>query len=291
MGVLWGLLIKMTTVKELENGFRYLEVKNQHATAKIALQGAHLFHYQAKDKEPLLWLSKEAFFEKGKAIRGGVPICFPWFGLNTEDTSLPQHGFARKQMWKLISTHELADGSTHLQLMLTANKETRALWDYSFVLIYDITIGRELTLKLNTINCDTEAFEITQALHSYFNVSDISNVSINGLENTIYYDSLERELVKQHKALTINEEVDRVYFDASSKITLDDGERKIELNQEGSKSLVVWNPWVEKSEAMCDMADDGYETMICLETANALKDFRIVKAGEIFNLGVIIEQS
>ena len=290
MGVLWGLLIKMTTVKELENGFRYLEVKNQHATAKIALQGAHLFHYQAKDKEPLLWLSKEAFFEKGKAIRGGVPICFPWFGKDNTDPSLPQHGFARKQVWKLISTHELADGSTHLQLMLTPNKETRALWDYSFVLIYDVTVGEELTLKLTTINTDTQAFEITQALHSYFNVSNIENVSIEGLENSIYYDSLEQSLAKQHKALSISEEVDRVYFDASSKIVLHDKKRQIELKQEGSKSLVVWNPWKEKSKAITDMNNDGYKTMICLETANALKDFRIVKSGEVFSLKLIIKE-
>ena len=290
MGVLWDLLASMITLKRLENSFEYLEVQNQHATAKIALQGAHLFHYQAKDKKPLLWLSEKAYFEKEKAIRGGVPICFPWFGPNTEDASLPQHGFARNQVWKLMSTHEVADGSTHLQLMLTANKATRALWEYSFTLIYDITIGSELTLKLTTINSDTHPFEITQALHSYFNVSNIENVSIEGLENSIYYDCLEQELAKQHKSLFISEEVDKVYFDASSKIVLHDQKRQIELKQDGSKSLVVWNPWVEKSEAMADMPDDGYKTMVCLETANALKDFRIVKAGESFSLKVIIKE-
>ena len=274
--------------KEFDKSFKYIEIKNTHAKAKIALQGAHLFHYQAKDKEPLLWLSEKAYFEKGKTIRGGVPICFPWFGQNTEDTTLPQHGFARNQVWKLMSSYELADGSTQLQLMLTANKETRALWDYSFTLIYDINIGEALTLSLSTINCNTEAFEITQALHSYFNISNINNVSIEGLENTIYYDSLSRELAKQHKAVTINEEVDRVYFDTSSKIILLDNERKIELTQEGSKSLVLWNPWSEKSKSMSDMSDEGYETMVCLETANALKDFRIVGAGESCSLKVTI---
>ena len=280
----------MLPLKELANSFEYIEIKNIHATAKIALQGAHLFHYQATDKEPLLWLSNKAFFEKGKAIRGGVPICFPWFGKNTEDPNLPQHGFARNQIWKLILNHELADGSTHVQLMLTANKETRALWDYNFTLIYDINIGAKLTLKLTTINCDTEAFEITQALHTYFKVSNIQNISIEGLENTIYYDSLNNELAKQHKSLSIEEEVDRVYFDTSSKITLVDGERRIELNQEGSKSLVIWNPWIEKAKAMADMTDEGYETMICMETANALKDFRIIKPNELHILEVSINQ-
>jgi glucose-6-phosphate 1-epimerase len=237
----------------------------------------------------LLWLSEKAYFEKGKAIRGGVPICFPWFGKNTEDASLPQHGFSRNQIWKLISSHELADGSTHLQLMLTANKETRALWDYSFTLIYDINIGTELSMELTTLNSDTEAFEITQALHSYFNVSNIQNVSVKGLENTIYYDSLTRGLAKQHKSVIIEKEVDRVYFDQSPNITLVDNEREIKLSSEGSKSLVLWNPWSEKSKAMTDMEDDGYETMLCLETGNVLKDFVIVGAGESHTIKVIIK--
>ena len=281
----------MLPLKELANSFEYIEIKNIHATAKIALQGAHLFHYQATDKEPLLWLSNKAFFEKGKAIRGGVPICFPWFGKNTEDPNLPQHGFARNQIWKLILNHELADGSTHVQLMLTANKETRALWDYNFTLIYDINIGAKLTLKLTTINCDAEAFEITQALHTYFKVSNIQNISIKGLENSIYYDSLDRELAKQHKELHIDEEIDRIYFDTSANIIIEDNEQQIKLTQKGSKSLVVWNPWEEKSKTMMDMSDDGYKTMVCLETANALKDFRIVKSGELHSIEVKISQS
>ena len=280
----------MITHKEFDNGFKYIEVKNAHARAKIALQGAHLFHYKAKYKEPLLWLSQKAYFEKGKAIRGGVPICFPWFGKNSYDDTLPQHGFARNQVWKLMSNQELADGSTHLQLILTPNKETKVLWDYNFVLIYDISVGAELTMKLTTINSDTEAFEITQALHSYFNVSNISSVSVKGLENTIYYDSLDKQLGKQHGVLKIEEEVDRVYFDASSKITLVDNEREIELNQKGSNSLVVWNPWIEKAQQMADMQDDGYETMVCLETANALKDFVLLAPDEVHVLKVTVSQ-
>jgi len=279
----------MMTHKELENGFKYLEVKNEHSEAKIALQGAHLFHYQAKNKKPLLWLSEKAYFEKGKAIRGGVPICFPWFGPNTYDDTLPQHGFARNQIWKLMFSHELADGSTHLQLMLTPNKETRALWDYNFLLILDVNIGSELSMTLTTMNCDSEAFEITQALHTYFNISNIKNVSIKGLKKSIYYDSLDNGLAKQHGAVTIEEEVDRVYFDAPSEIMLLDGEKEIEISQEGSNSLVVWNPWNKKSEQMADMQNDGYETMICLESANVLKDFVLLAPDEIHVLKLNIK--
>ncbi|CAA6820507.1 MAG: Aldose 1-epimerase [uncultured Sulfurovum sp.] len=279
----------MTIQKELDNEFKYLEVNNAHAQAKIALQGAHIFHYKAHDKPQLLWLSEKAYFENGKAIRGGVPISFPWFGPHKYDTTLPQHGFARNQMWKLMLNQELADGSTHLQFLLTPNEATKALWNYNFLLIYNITIGKELTMELTTLNCDNEAFEITQALHSYFNVSHISNVSIEGLDKCIYYNSLDKGLEKQHGTMHIEEEVDRVYFDANSKITLLDQEQELVLDQEGSNSLVVWNPWKEKSKTMTDMQDNGYQSMICLETANALKDFVLVAPNKSHTLKVSIK--
>lgn len=280
----------MTKQKELDNGFKYLEVNNAHAQAKIALQGAHIFHYKAHDKPQLLWLSEKAYFEKGKAIRGGVPICFPWFGPHRYDETLPQHGFARNQTWKLMLSQELADGSTHIQLLLTPNEATRALWEYNFVLIFNINIGEELSMELTTINCDNEAFEITQALHSYFDVSNIHNVTIEGLDQSIYYNSLERGLEKQHGELKIEEEVDRVYFDANAKITLQDKKQSIELDQKGSNSLVVWNPWEEKAKAMLDMQDDGYQTMVCLETANALKDFVLLAPDESHTLSLTVRQ-
>jgi len=278
----------MITLKQLNNGFEYLEVQNEHAQAKIALQGAHIFHYQATGEAPLLWLSEKAYFEKGKAIRGGVPICFPWFGPHKYDETLPQHGFARNQIWSYMAKHELSDGATHVQLMLTTNEETRALWEQNFVLVYDITVGKELTLELTTINTDREPFDVTQALHTYLNVSDIKNVSVTGLEETVFYNSLDRSLEKQQGTVTITEEVDRVYFDGASTITLNDKEREIVLNQSGSNSLVVWNPWKEKSESMADMPNDGYKTMLCLETANAHKDFLLLNPNEVHTLKVTI---
>jgi D-hexose-6-phosphate mutarotase len=280
----------MITLKELENGFEYLEIENDHAQAKIALQGAHIFHYHAKGEEPLLWLSEKAHFQEGKAIRGGVPICFPWFGPHRFDDSLPQHGFARNQEWSYMARHELADGSTHIQLMLTPNEATRELWEYNFVLLYDIIVGKTLTLELTTINTDTEAFDVTQALHSYFNVSDIKHVAVKGLEERIFYSNLDRGLEKQYGEVTITEEVDRVYFEPSSEITLVDKDRAIVLNQKGSNSLVVWNPWQAKSESMVDMPNDGYKTMVCLETANALKDFVRLEPNDVHTLKVTISQ-
>ena len=266
--------------KQFDNGFKYIEVRNERAEAKIALQGAHLFHYKVKDEDSLLWLSKRAYFEEGKAIRGGIPICFPWFGKNKNDPSLPQHGFARTQVWKVVLEKELDENTTLIQLKLTPNTDTLKQWAYLFDVTLDITIGHELNIALSVRNVDTKPFEISTALHTYFKVSDIDNISIQGLDNTAYYDALVEKTFMHKGDIFIQEEVDRVYVDPSDMITLLDGDVKISLQQEGSNSLVVWNPWIEKSKQMSDMTEEGYRTMVCLETSNVRKDTRVLKVNE-----------
>ena len=274
--------------KEEKNGFKYIEIKNAKAEAKIALQGAHVFHYKKENKSSLLWLSELAFFEHGKAIRGGVPICFPWFGKHKNDATLPQHGFARTALWSLTLEEEIDDNTTHIELQLLSTKESKKVWDYDFDVRLDILVGEELSLKLMVTNRDNKAFEITTALHSYFNVSNIENIKINTLKNCNYLDALDGKEYIQKDEFVVNKEVDRVYWDASSNILLEDDLRKIELTQKGSNSLVVWNPWCEKSKSMADMSDDGYKNMICLETGNVGRDFRLLEVGESSVLGLSI---
>ncbi len=271
----------MITHKQFDNGFKYIEIENNQAEAKIALQGAHLFHYKVKDKPSLLWLSQAAYFEEGKSIRGGIPVCFPWFGKNKDDPSLPQHGFARTQIWTVVLEEETDEGTTHIRLQLKPNAHTLSQWAYLFDVILDITIGHELSIALSVTNIDTKPFEISTALHTYFSVSDIDNVSIKGLENRAYYDALEEKTSIQDGDILIQEEVDRIYVNPSETITLLDGDAKINLEQEGSNSLVVWNPWIEKSKQMADMTEDGYKTMICLETSNAREDARVLQPNEL----------
>ena len=224
----------MITHKQFDNGFKYIEIENNQVEAKIALQGAHLFHYKVKDNPSLLWLSKAAYFEEGKAIRGGIPICFPWFGKNKEDPSLPQHGFARTQLWTVVLEEEMDEGTTHIQLQLKPNVYTLTQWAYLFDVTLDITIGHELSIALNVTNIDTKPFEISTALHTYFSVSDIDNISITGLDNRAYYDALEEKNSIQNGDILIQEEVDRVYANPSETITLLDGDVKVNLQQEGS---------------------------------------------------------
>ncbi len=278
----------MTTLKQCENGFKYLEIQNTQAEAKIALQGAHVFHYQAKDKSALLWLSEKAFFETNKAIRGGVPICFPWFGKNKHDATLPQHGFARTAQWSVVLQEELDEGTTHIQLQLTQNKESLKVWAYNFDVRLDVLVSSTLIIELIITNTDTKSFEISTALHTYFNISNIKNIHIEGLENRRYYDSLAQKELVQEGSVVINEEVDRVYFEIPKNIFLYDKNRIIKIQQEGSNSMVVWNPWSEKSSQMTDMTPNSYETMVCLETANALEDARVIQPNETHILKVIV---
>lgn len=276
--------------KQFANGYTYLEIQNECAEAKIALQGAHLFHYKVKHKDALLWVSKEAYFEEGKAIRGGVPICFPWFGKNKENVTLPQHGFARTALWKVVLEEEADESTNHIRLQLKPNADTLEQWPHLFDLYLDVTIGNELSIALSVTNADTKPFEISTALHTYFSVSDINTVSIKGLDESRYYDALDDICYKQKGDIFIQEEVDRVYLDPSNTITILDGESRVYLQQEGSNSLVVWNPWIEKSGHMADMSAEGYRSMVCLETANAREDARVLQPNETHILKAVISQ-
>ena len=273
---------------KLDNNYEYIEIKNNQAEAKIALQGAHIFHYKAKNKPALLWLSETSFFKEAKAIRGGIPICFPWFGPHKTDSSLPQHGFARTALWKVVLEEEIDENSTHIQLQLISTKESLELWEHKFDIRLDIMVSSELYVKFIVTNTDTKPFEFTSALHSYFNVSDITNVSVEGLEGSSYIDSLSNKIAIQKGNLSITEEVDRVYFNVSKIIKLHDASETIVLKQQGSNSLVVWNPWIEKAKKMIDMPDDGYKSMLCLETGNIGEDKKILQPNKSHILEVLI---
>ncbi len=280
----------MISHKKFDNGFKYIEIQNSHAQAKIALQGAHLFHYKARNKPSLLWLSEASYFEEGKAIRGGIPVCFPWFGKNKDNPTLPQHGFGRTEIWKISLEEEQSDGSTHVRLQLKPNTHTLNLWDYVFDAHIDIIVGKELAIALEIRNTDNKPFEISTALHTYFSVSDIGTVYIEGLKNRVYINHLDGKNYTQKDDVRIQEEVDRVYLNPSKTLILKDSNSKVNIQQEGSNSTVVWNPWKEKSKQMADMNDEGYKTMVCIETCNAIDDARVLHPNESHVLKAVISQ-
>jgi len=274
----------MITFETMENGFQIIVIENQSAIAKVALQGAHLFHYQAKGKTPLLWLSETSFFEEGESIRGGIPVCWPWFGMSKNNTTLPQHGFARISLWEYVDADETDDETTCITLQLQHSKESLVLWPYGFKLQLNITIGKTLTMSLTTENCDDKAFEITQALHTYFDISATENVTVEGLDQKRYLNALTGKHHTQNGNIIIDREIDRVYQHVSSPLFLIDKERTIEITNEGSSSVVVWNPWINKCARMSAMKDDAYKNMLCIETANAFEDARTIQPNQIHTL-------
>lgn len=280
----------MIIQKKMANGFAYIEIQNKNAKAKVALQGGHLFHYQLQGKKPLLWLSEASSFTRGKAIRGGIPLCWPWFGQHSSDPELPQHGFARTAAFELGETNEIDDGTTALTLHLHHSPATLALWPYKFDLRLDLVVGNTLSVALTTRNCDTTPFTVSSALHSYFAVSHIDRVVVQGLAGKHYFDALTGEMQHQEGDLNIQAEVDRVYEETGELLKLLDGKRRVSILPEGSQSTVVWNPWLEKSRRMADMNDDGYTTMLCIETANARQDARLLQPDAEQTLKVVLTE-
>ncbi len=278
----------MITNKKTANGFAYIEIENKSASARIALQGGHLFHYQQQGEKPLLWLSQKSHFESGKAIRGGIPICWPWFGKNLTHKDLPQHGFARISPFELLESNEPDEHTSVVVLQLQSSEKTLLLWPFQFQLFLRITVGSTLKVALTTRNCDSQSFTVSSALHTYFAVSDISRVSVQGLNKVRYWDALTDQIKRQQGDVLIGEEVDRVYQKTTESLLLRDAVREVHIRPEGSSSAVIWNPWKEKTRRMADMQEDAYKTMLCIETANALEDARNVLAGEEHSLQVTL---
>ncbi|WP_297484108.1 D-hexose-6-phosphate mutarotase [Sulfurimonas sp.] len=273
----------MFEMKKLENGFEYIEIKNSAASAKIALQGAHIFSFKRSDEE-LLWLSSESAFDNGSAIRGGIPICWPRFG--NLDTSLPQHGFARIFLFELVSVSEESNMLTTVHMKLKSSKESRKIWDYAFELDILFYISETLKIEMKTTNSDEKEFLLTEAFHTYFKVSKITDVQIFGLENRHYIDTLIDKEVVQEGSIKIDKEVDRIYKESSSLIVLEDSDKKIHIEACNSNSVIVWNPWIEKCAKMNGMQKEGYKKFVCIESANALDDFKIVKPNKSVSISV-----
>ncbi len=267
-----------------ESGMQYLEVDNPLCTAKIALQGAHVMHWQPKFlKDPVLWLSSNARFVKGRSIRGGVPICWPWFGAHPTDSTFCPHGFARVIPWRVIDIDATPTGATRIMLEMLETEEAKRQLSYPYALTITITVGRRLRVDMSTTNKADHPFVIGEAFHTYLNISDIANVKITGMQDCVYADKLLKyQRHVEHNALKFDGEFDRVYIDHSSDCTVHDTgyNRLIHISKSGSDTTVVWTPGQEKAVQMADMgAPDEWRKTICVETTNALDNMVVINPG------------
>jgi glucose-6-phosphate 1-epimerase len=279
-----------------EGGLPVAIVTNKYATAIISLYGAQVLSYIPSGEKELLWMSAKSLFKEGKAIRGGIPLCFPWFGKHLTNPSLPQHGFARLSTWQVAETATMGNGASQIRLQLHQSADTRALWPYDFSAVVTVIIGETLELKLKILNTDEEDFTYSDALHTYLNISTINNISIKGLYKTPYYDGFgDTPIVQQDEMLVIAKEENRRYVEHTANCIITDSgyDRKIRVSKTGSKVTVVWNPWIETTKTMGDMAADGYQNFICVEAANSYDDVVTLKPFEEFTITttIAVEQS
>jgi len=273
---------------ETAHGFRNIEISNANARATLSIYGGQVLSYRpVTEDEDLLFLSASARYEAGKAIRGGIPVCWPWFGDDPEGQGRPPHGFARNRPWAVIATESLPVGATKVVLELVDTDETRTLWPHRFRLRIVITVGECLKLELVMQNRGEERMTISQALHAYFRVGDVSRVRVLGLDGVPYLDKVDDFIEKiQAGALVVNDETDRIYTGVTDVLVVDDLSlgRKVCIRLVGSNTAVVWNPWAEKAAAMSDLADEEYKRMICVEAANAGPETVEVPAGGEYRL-------
>lgn len=285
----------LLTFEKGKGGLPMIYIRTQHASAIICLYGAQLLSYIPKGQKDILWMSDDSFFENGKAIRGGVPVCFPWFGPHATDKIKPQHGFARLQEWNVINTEESEDEIVTVTLSLQESPFSLEFWPCSFKAVAQFRIGKTLEIKLTVTNTGNEAFEYSDALHTYFNISDINAIDIEGLQNASYYEGFDMDLKTQATSLlSFNSETNRRYIDHTGDCIINDPgyQRKIRSSKTGSKVSVIWNPWEATANTMTDIHPGGYKNYVCAEPANAYPGIDMIQLapGESHTLSTSIEQ-
>ena len=259
-------------------GLPYFELHWNGAEAHLYLHGAHVLHYQPAGQQPVLWQSEASWFEPGKPIRGGIPVCWPWFGAHPTEPDQPSHGFVRLTEWEPISTSSTEE-STIATLQFPASGCPQGM-----SLQLRVELSEQLSVSLITANNSGADFKFSEALHSYFSIRDIRSVIILGLEDQRYLDSLYRGSSPQQQSgpISFSAETDRIYIDTPHTCTIVDEvfKRSIHIQKENSLSTVVWNPWIDKSIRMPDFGDREFMNMLCLETANCGPNAVTLASGE-----------
>jgi D-hexose-6-phosphate mutarotase len=277
------------TFKRGQGGLTVAEVQNDKASALITLQGAQVLAWAPHGSEPVIWLSESAAFERGKSIRGGIPVCWPWFGPHAAHSDYPAHGYARTSAWEVRSSESLTPARTRLVLGLVETEAARSWWPHDTPLEFAITVGETLELELVTRNAGNEPVILGEALHSYFHVGDVTQVQVLGLEDGEYLDKVEDyRRTTQCGPISISGEVDRIYVNNRASCVISDAslQRRILIDKRGSDSTVVWNPWIEKAQRMGDMGAEGYRHMLCVESGNAADNLVDIAPGEEHRLWV-----
>jgi len=271
------------TIVEIDQT-KVVRVIRDKATAGICLHGGHVISFKPEGQEDLIWMSEEAIFDGKAALRGGIPICWPWFGR----IAAPAHGFARNSEWTLLEHRENENGVI-VELGLLPSESTLAVWPHQFQAHLLVEIGDELKVTLDVTNTDSQAWTFSGALHTYLTVGDIAQASTTGM-GPEYIDSLKGgEICQGGETLQLTDTIDRVYTQPTEQITVQDPvlKRSLVVENQGHNSAVLWNPWAEGAQGMGDMQDDGYKTFLCVEStlhAPSIEQGKTLQPGESHQL-------
>ena len=273
-------------------GLTRATIATDAATAENYLQGAHVAAWQPGGVEhPVLFMSAKSHFAVDKAIRGGVPLVFPWFADRTCGLPGPSHGFARTLPWEVVATERRAEGVA-LSFKLLPNQATRDLGFDHFVLIYEVVIGQRLMLTLEVENVGDSPLMFEEALHAYYAVSDVRQIEVSGLDETDYLDRADNAKPRHQGvgAIRFAGETDQLHLNTIAAVTISDPgwRRRIAIEKHGSKSTVVWNPWIEKASRLADLGGEAWPHMVCVEPANAAKNAVTLAPGGTHTMGITV---
>jgi glucose-6-phosphate 1-epimerase len=254
-------------------GLVVADLAGEGGTARVALQGAQVLSFAPRGQAPVVWMGPPELARAGKSVRGGIPVCWPWFGPHDVDPACPSHGLVRTAPWRVVSSAALDDGRARVVFAIGEGVVPHACWPHAARLELAVTVGAALSLELTTTSTGGEEIVVGEAFHTYFHVRDIGSVTLHGLEGCAYLDKVaggERHL--QQGPITFDGELDRVYLGTEAECIIDDPglERRIRVRKRGSLSTVVWNPWAKKAEGLGDLGPEGWRRMVCVESANAL---------------------
>ena len=266
----------MAQVVEGNGGLPKVLITSPRTTGEMYLHGGQVTSWKPTGAEEALFLSSKSRWQDGQAIRGGVPICFPWFGNKADDPKAPAHGFVRTKAWQLESIAQAADTIT--VSMFTENDEvTKKWWPAEFRLVHRATFGQELRLELVVTNTSRKPLRFEEALHAYYRVGSIEQARVRGLGGVHYLDKTDSNREKaQQGDIAIVSETDRVYLNTETEVELEDPvfARRIDVGKQNSRTTVVWNPGIEKVRALGDLGDGEWKQMICIECSN-VSDFAV----------------
>ena len=273
-------------------GLAKIHIETPSAKAEVYLHGAQITSWQPAGTGEVIFLSERSHWQEGKAIRGGIPVCFPWFRAKSDDPHAPSHGFVRTKEWHLESISAVPGDAVCARFSTGSDDASRKWWPFEFRLEYAITVGKSLKLELAMTNAGDRGLKFEEALHTYFRVGDARQARVMGLDGVSYLDNREGNLEKKQAGdLILTRQTDNAYRNATGAVEIVDPvlKRRVRTSKHNSASAIVWNPWSDGAAGLADLAEDEWQSMLCVEGGNIIDSAVALQPGKSYSITVVID--